>query len=346
MNCPDCGSGVSTNRLSCPVCQRLLHRDELEDLAVEAKRARENGAVEDEISAWRQALELLPQNSSQYESIAQRAAELSRRLDRGPPRTSESGANERSRLGDTKTLRRHWKWTGFGALALLAWKLKAVLAFLLTKGKLILAGLTKSGTFFSMLLAFGVYWTAFGWKFALGLVVSIYIHEMGHVSALHRLGIATSAPMFIPGVGAFVRMGQYPLDGREDARVGLAGPIWGLVAALVALGLYMASGAPIWGAITRVGAWINLFNLLPVWQLDGSRGFRALSRAQGFLVAATMGAMWLFTKEGLLVLLLIAACWRAFVAPRSEPGNRSVFFELVGLVIILSVLCLIDVPVE
>ena len=242
MNCPDCGSEVSSSRLSCPVCQRLLHKEALEKLAAEAENARKKRELRDEISAWRRTLELLPPESRQHESIALRVAELGRSLERGPIlRSGEATAKG----GETEAPRskKHWGWAAVGAAALLVWKLKAVLAFVLTKGKLVLAGLTKSGTFFSMALAFGVYWTAFGWKFALGLVASIYIHEMGHVAALHRLGIQASAPMFIPGVGAFVRLGQYPVDAREDARVGLAGPLWGLVAAAGAFLIYLATAA-------------------------------------------------------------------------------------------------------
>src|SRR5439155_143942 len=83
-----------------------------------------------------------------------------------------------------------------------------------------LLGLTKASTLFTMLLSAGVYWAAWGWKFALGVVLSIYVHEMGHVQALQRYGIKATAPMFIPGVGAVVRLKQYPASPR-DARVGL-----------------------------------------------------------------------------------------------------------------------------
>ena len=69
-----------------------------------------------------------------------------------------------------------------------------------------------------MLLSLGVYWTAFGWKFALGLVLSIYVHEMGHVAMLRRYGIKSTAPMFIPGLGAMVRMKQYPHSQDQKAR--------------------------------------------------------------------------------------------------------------------------------
>ena len=88
--------------------------------------------------------------------------------------------------------------------------------------------------FWFFLAVFAVYWSLFGWKFALGFVLSIYIHEMGHVIALRKYGIAATSPMFIPFVGAIVRLRQYPANVAQDARVGLAGPIWGLGAAVVA----------------------------------------------------------------------------------------------------------------
>src|SRR5262249_44637075 len=180
------------------------------------------------------------------------------------------------------------RWTAaLGPVGLLAWKFKFVLAFLVTKGKLLLVGLTQASTFFSMLLSLGLYWTQWGWKFAVGLVISIYIHEMGHVEALRRYGIRATAPMFIPMLGAVGRMKQYPAEPREDARVGLAGPLWGTAAALSALLVSLVTRWTAFAAIARAGAWINLFNLLPVWQLDGGRGFRAMSRGQRWLVVLT-----------------------------------------------------------
>src|SRR5439155_26028416 len=102
----------------------------------------------------------------------------------------------------------------------------------------------------------------------------------GHVSALRRYGIAATAPMFIPGFGALVRLKQYPASPAEDARVGLAGPLWGTLASVAFFATGLATHWPSLIAIARVGAWLNLFNLIPIWQLDGGRGFNALSRAQ------------------------------------------------------------------
>ena len=92
------------------------------------------------------------------------------------------------------------------------------------------------------MLSLGVYWTAWGWQFALGIILSIYVHEMGHVFALHRYGFKAAAPMFVPGVGALVRLQQPVTNTREDADIGLAGPIYGLGAALFA-GATGAAGA-------------------------------------------------------------------------------------------------------
>jgi Zn-dependent protease len=229
-------------------------------------------------------------------------------------------------------------------LGLLLWKFKFLAVFVLTKAKLLLLGLTKASTLFSMLLSFGVYWTVWGWKFALGLVASIYVHEMGHVAALRHYGIKATAPMFIPGLGAIVRLRQYPANPREDARVGLAGPVWGLGAALVSYAVFLGTGEPFWAATARVGAWINLFNLLPIWQLDGGRGFRALTAAQRWVVVVAIAVMLLLTSEGLLILLLLVAGFRALRPDRVKEPDRFTLLQFTLLIVALSLLCKLPVP--
>jgi Zn-dependent protease len=232
----------------------------------------------------------------------------------------------------------YWKWLGgLGTLGLLLWKLKFLLLVLATKGKLLILGLTKASTFFSMLLAFGVYWTAWGMWFAAGLVLSIYVHEMGHVAALRRYGIAASAPMFIPGLGAFIRLRAQRLAPHEDARIGLAGPMWGLGAAVAALTAAHLGGGPMYAAIAHIGAWINLFNLLPVWQLDGNRGFAALTSAQRWTVVLMFGCGWALAHDGLFVLLVIAAAVRSFDTHAPATGDRGALAQFVFLIAALSV---------
>jgi Zn-dependent protease len=289
------------------------------------------------LERWRAALDLLPPGSRQSQLIGEKVSRLSARVDAAPA----SGGSRKPEGGPAAGS--VWaKWLApLGVVGLLIWKFKFVLAFVAGKGKLLIGGLTKSSTLFSMLLSLGVYWTAWGWRFALGLVASLYVHEMGHVAALRRFGIKASAPMFIPGFGAFVRLKQYPAGPLEDARVGLAGPMWGLGAAVAAFGLYGLTAHPFWAAIARVGAWINIFNLLPIWQLDGGRGFRAMSRQQRWLATAALALGWLFTGEGLLLLLALAGAFRAF-SRAPEEGHPSVLLEYVFLVATLGLLTVLS----
>jgi Zn-dependent protease len=165
--------------------------------------------------------------------------------------------------------------------------------------------------------------------------VSIYIHEMGHVAMLRRLGIAAGAPLFIPGVGALVMLKQHVDDPVTDAKIGLAGPVWGLGAALAALGVYAVTHAQIWLAIAHLTGFLNLFNLIPVWQLDGSRGFHALSRTERWIVVAAIGVMLWLTGQRLLWIVGGVAAWRA-TQKIVGPGDRRILATFVVLVAALS----------
>ena len=311
--CTGCGAELGPSALACPACGALVHAEDLKRLASEAEASAARGDPSAALAAWRSTLDLLPPNTRQHAQIAARVLELSRAIDAAPKQAKPSSARS--------------KWIAGGGAALL---------FLVTKGKFLLLGLTKMSTLFSLFLSLGVYWTAFGWKFAAGLIASLYVHEIGHVASLARYGIKASAPMFVPGLGALVRLKQYPADAREDARVGLAGPLWGLGASIA----FLAAG--LWGewaiclSIAHVGAWINLFNLLPVWQLDGSRGFRALSRAQRWFAVASVGAAYAMSGDGILVLLLLVAGWRALAKEAPLEGDRRAAIEYAVLVILLT----------
>ena len=207
MTCPQCGTEVAGTRLSCPVCHALIHAAELKTLALAAETAAASGDVSAEISSWRQALPLLPAGSRQLEQISAKVADLSRRLDSAPapPPTA-----------DPPEAKRRWKGGGvLATLGLLAWKLKTLLLVVLTKGKLLLLGLTNAGTVLSMALSFGVYWAVFGWPFAAGLILSLYVHEMGHVAALRRLGIPAQ-PAHVPARDR--RRGPPPAASGEPER--------------------------------------------------------------------------------------------------------------------------------
>ena len=332
--CERCATQIAPSLTGCPACGALVHAIELKRLAAQATEAEVADEPARALQLWRDALALLPPESGQHASGVARIEALSRRVDAGAQSAQEVAL--RSRLAG--------KGTAVVAIALLLWKLKFVIVFLLTKGKLLLLGLTKASTVFSMALSLGVYWTVWGWKFALGLVGSIYVHEMGHVAALNRYGIRASAPMFIPGIGAFITTKQPLHSEREEAMVGLAGPVWGLGAALMAFAVWRVTGEPFWGAIAKVGAWINLFNLTPVWQLDGAHGFRAMSRTHRAVAAAAVAGAFAVTREGLLILLLLAALATLFGAQARKTDTRAVVLY-VGLIAALAALADIGVQV-
>jgi Zn-dependent protease len=319
--------------VACPACHRLIHADELQRLADEADRSTQAGDVTTALQTWRRALELLPPDSRQFTAVSTKIEALSVR----------AGASSATAAAPARQPAWARRAAIPGAIALFLWKFKVLLGFILTKGKLLLLGLTKGTTFLSMLLSVGVYWTAWGWRFAIGVVASIYVHEMGHVAMLRRFGIPATAPMFIPGFGAVIRARFYPNEPVAEARVGLAGPTWGLAAAIAAYLLHLATGAPFWAGLARFGAWINLFNLLPVWQLDGSHGFSALSRRQRWIAAAVLGGMWFLTAEGLLLVLAVVALWRAWGTEAPEEGDARTVWEYCALVVVLGTMTRIPV---
>ena len=327
--CPQCGSELAVSLLACPSCAALVHAERLKALAAEAAQAERDGKLESCAETWSNMLALLPRGTVQHARISQMLAEAQQRL---PPKGESEPATRPKSSGKKKS----GLAVALGAVGVLLLKFKWALVLLLGKGKLLLFGLLKAKTLLSMALALGVYAAAWGWKFAAGLIVSIYVHEMGHVAWLRRYGIAATAPMFIPGVGAFVRLRQSPRSPAEDARVGMAGPLWGLGAALGFLGVGLAVPWRSWIAIASVGAWINMFNLLPVWQLDGGRAWNALNRRQrGWACAALWGLAFL-AGDGLYFLIAAAGSLRAAGGKAPKQGDRGALTMYVALAAILT----------
>jgi Zn-dependent protease len=316
--CVNCGGALASDALSCPACGKLTHAQEFDALAQHAKLAGQAGDWHAAKLAWEKALPLLPRASNEYRTVSARIENINHQL------------SDKSALA---------KWAAkLGPVGVVLWKFKTIALLALTKAKFVLLGLTKLNTLLSMMAFFAVYWSMFGWKFALGFVLSIYIHEMGHVIALRRYGIAASAPMFIPFMGAFVRMRQYPANAGQDARVGLAGPIWGLGASVVAWLGALVTGEPIWYAIAHTSAWLNLFNLIPVWQLDGGRGFRALTRKQRGMALGAVVAMFIMTQTTMLLLIGAGALYRLFSHDYPEEEDNGALTQYIGLIVLLSLL--------
>jgi Zn-dependent protease len=208
------------------------------------------------------------------------------------PATAPAGAADRrdQPFGRPRQGLRKRIGSAFAGLAALLAKFGAVLKGLLValpNAKIFLT----AGTALISVAAYSIFW---GWEFAAGFVVLLFIHEMGHVIALRREGIKSSAPMFVPFMGALITSRSLGDNALAEARVGLAGPILGsLAAAAVAVaGELLHSDMLI--ALAYVGFLINLFNLLPIVPLDGGRA-----------MAAMAPVMWFFGLFVMLVLLLL-----------------------------------------
>jgi Zn-dependent protease len=197
------------------------------------------------------------------------------------------------------------------------------------KGLLLLAPKLKLfTTSASMLVSVGAYSLIWGWRFALGFVLLLLVHELGHVIQLRREGIPASAPMFIPFLGALVAMKEMPKDAAAEARVGLAGPVLGSLAALVPLGLYGLTGDELFKALAFVGFFLNLFNLLPVLPLDGGRAMAALSPWMWLVgFALLLAAAIAFPNPIMILILLFGGLetwrrWRERKSPESREFHR------------------------
>jgi Zn-dependent protease len=327
--CAGCDTQLAPAALSCPACGTLVHANTLKSLAASATELTSAGQLVEARAAWSRTLELLPPASQQRDAVVARIADLNRRIAAQPAeRVRGSAANAASDA-------RPWWMRGVAAAV-------TGIALLLGKLKFLLLGLTKASTFLSMFAFFGVYWSAYGWPLAAGLVISIYIHEMGHVAMLKRLRLDAGAPLFIPGVGALVRLKQRIDDPSADALVGLAGPVWGLGAALAAYVVSRVTGGGVWAAIAQLGAFINLFNLIPVWQLDGARGFHALARWQQCAVIAAVAIAFAVTGQRMLLLVGAVGIYRLFRPAVTKPDGAALA-TFVGLIAMLSWLSTIPV---
>jgi Zn-dependent protease len=228
------------------------------------------------------------------------------------------------------------KWRRLGPLgAVLAFlaKFKSVGLLLATKGKLLLLGLTNFKALISLLGFLGVYWAFYGWWFAVGIVGSIFIHEMGHYVTVKRMGMEASAPVFIPFFGAFVRWRGSNVSLNAYAQIALAGPLFGFIAALASYVVYLATGAGVWLAIAHLGAFINLLNLIPVSLFDGGSACLALGKQERLAILIVSLALWFFLSEFIFLFIALGAGYRLFRRDYYQESGQAIGYYFIGLLI-------------
>ena len=246
-----------------------------------------------------------------------------------------------------------WKrrWAALGPLGI-------GLAFVLGKGKLLvpLLKVTKLSTLLTMVLAVWAYALFWGLPFAVGFVLLIFVHELGHLLVMQQQGIHAGAPVFIPFVGAVIAMKSQPRNAWIEALVGIGGPVLGSVGALVCLIVAWATGSLFWYALASTGFLINLFNLIPISPLDGGRIVGVISRWLWVAGYAVGIVVFFITKSPILFLVLLLGLFslgRAIRGPREryfdvEPQKRLLMsVAYFGLISLLTLgMWLADAPLE
>jgi Zn-dependent protease len=209
------------------------------------------------------------------------------------------------------------------------WVPIAGLGYLIFKFKAVLLAVFKFKIFAtsaSMLVSIAAYAWIWGWKFAVGFVLLLFVHELGHVLELKRQGVPASAPLFIPFLGAVVGMKQLPKDAWREAQVALAGPILGSIGALAVWLAGEVLDSDLLIALAFTGFFLNLFNLLPVSPLDGGRAAAALHPALWFVgLVGLLGLTILWPNPILLLILVLGGLevWRRWQERKNPEAAAS-----------------------
>jgi len=182
----------------------------------------------------------------------------------------------------------------------------------------------------TMLISLVAYAFVFGWRYAAGFVVLLFVHEMGHYFAARRRGLDVGAPTFIPFVGAWVQLKTLPHDAETEAYVGLGGPLVGTVGALVCYFVARDSGATWLLAVAYAGFFLNLFNLIPMSPFDGGRITAVLSPRIWLLGVPVLVALFLWRPSPMLVLMALLAApqlWKA-IRWRSDSEEARTYYAV------------------
>jgi Zn-dependent protease len=277
-----------------------VHSEELDRMASEARALEAKGQLRRARERWLAGLHLLPRTSKQYDWIKQHA--------RGLEVTAPGVAGNEGQISEPTDNKWAKRLGPIGPIAIL-----------LAKGKTVLFALFKLKFLLSFAAFIGLYWAMWGMKFGIGFAVLILLHEMGHFIDIKRRGLPADMPVFLPGLGAYVRWQAMGVPLETRAAISLAGPLAGFFVAVVCAVLWWQTGNPLWAALARAGAVLNLLNLIPVWVLDGGQAALALSKIQRIILLTACLALWLLLGENVFFLVALGAGYQVFLAGNLPP---------------------------
>lgn len=181
-------------------------------------------------------------------------------------------------------------------------------------GKIALTG----GT---MLLSMVAYSFFFGWWYAVGFVLLILVHELGHYAAAKQRNLNVGVPTFIPFVGAWIQLKEQPMDVETEAYVGIAGPVTGTVAAMACYYAAEYTQSQLLLALAYAGFMINLFNLIPLSPLDGGRITAIISPKVWWLGLPILIGLFVMNHSPMLLLIALLAIPHVMSTFRGGPSG-------------------------
>lgn len=304
--CPRCAHELALGILVCDQCSALVHAAELSQISAQAKLLEENGDLLGARELWLSALTLLPATATQAEWIRAHAGSLERDAVTlpAPPRENP------------------WvrKLGPLGPVAVVLAKSKALLALFKLNFLLSLAGFIA------------VYWGIWGAKFGVGFALLILVHEMGHFIDIKRRGLPADMPIFLPGLGAYVRWQAMGVSQETRAAISLAGPLAGWIGSAFCAIVYLKTGNGLCAALARASAWLNVMNLIPIWVLDGGQAIHALGKTERIILLTSALALWLLLRENVFFLVALGVVWRLFTKDLpAQPSPRTLIYFIAVL---------------
>ncbi len=306
-NCRRCAHELAPGALACEACHALVHSEQLDRLAAEAKALEVSGDPRQARERWLTALRLLPASSTQAQWIEEHA----RALENASGPSQASYPQTATAPHDSRNFRQR--------------------------------GTLNLGAILSFAAFVAIYSSMSGARLGIGFAVLILIHEMGHYIDIRRRGLPADMPIFLPGLGAYVRWRALGVSLETRAAVSLAGPLAGFLAALACAVIWWQTRDSYWLVLARVGAALNLLNLSPVWVLDGGQAALALSKSERIALLLVSLALWVVVHENMLLLVGAGAAYRAFLAgdtPAHPSRATTIYFVAVvtALALILRIL--------
>jgi Zn-dependent protease len=278
---------VPLGALVCEKCHTLIHSEDLARISTRANALEEEGRIQEAQAEWSKALPLLPATATQADWVRSKMGMLGQMLQAAPAAPPKNAWARR--LGPLGPI-----------------------AILLAKSKFLFTALFKLKFLLSFFAFIAVYWSLFGPAFGVGFVLLILVHEMGHYIDIRRRGLPADMPVFLPGLGAYVRWEAMGVTRVTRAAVSLAGPLAGFLGAAACFLLWRRTGYGLYAALARSSAVLNVLNLIPIWVLDGGQATGTLSKVERWVLLGLCLLLWLALGQGIFFLVAAGFVYRLF----------------------------------